>query len=725
MRGTKQQSHRGNERGQAMVIFAIILPLILAFGSFVITIGNWWVHKRHLQTQVDAAALATAPDFVGCFFAPDAANQAIATQAVAYAGDTRRDPATVNLQVQQPDDVFAVLNSSSYWAQSNGTDPNLPTPGYGLDYSMPPVDSQGNPTTDSKPCSIKALDVKATDDEAPTLWGWLPFVASPKAHAKVEIRRLRSTSGMLPLAVPEVDPQAVAAIFVDEEDGSVLSALELNPATCPAGPYKCWALDFPSVLINTDNIGVVVLLSRGDPDPDLGGTLTDMCTQDPGFVICHAGDGNQDGLSFIHGYSTSSSGVDLQNPRVRDVDLIDVTCAAGGDLSSPYFLFYGECTVNIQAIIDFGTTLAPDPTTFPNCVHVTSNPGGTMTFAGDTPDGALFTGSFTLAEFSGRNVVDIDWESRNPARNNCNQRVSGTFPRVAAPYVANDDSGPVQYLTVENLSAPFGLANSTPQSSTARPIRVTVGLQPPLEALGQATDPPILLRLGSNPGSQTQALDCDDSNLAGPSGNHSNFVAEFTDGCLTTYEINYDDWSVPPDGTLEWADIDCSEYPYGNQPPPLQINDPLPNCIAIQTGVAAGQFKQAIENRFASPCSDNNWPDQSATPQEVEDFFDTYDFTNDKRYVTLVVADFTAFQSQGSSEPRPLKVFAGFYYTGSGPVFCQGDDPHPLGVTGQRARFDMWGHFVNIVEFSGQGTPSDDLCNFGADPSVCIAVLVE
>ena len=160
-----------------------------------------------------------------------------------------------------------------------------------------------------------------------------------------------------------------------------------------------------------------------------------------------------------------------------------------------------------------------------------------------------------------------------------------------------------------------------------------------------------------------------------------------------------------------------SDHPFGQQPPPDQFNTPFPNCIAIQTGVTAGQFQQALQARFASPCTTNHWPKPTATDLEVETFFGPiadggHNFLNDPRYVTLVISDFTAFLGSGSSEPRPIKIFAGFYYTGSGSAFCTGDDPHPLGVTGQRARFDMWGHYVNIVEFTGQANPADPLCDF-------------
>ena len=53
------------ESGQVVVLFGLLLPMILAMGAVVMDIGNWYVHKRHLQTQVDAAALAAAPSFTG------------------------------------------------------------------------------------------------------------------------------------------------------------------------------------------------------------------------------------------------------------------------------------------------------------------------------------------------------------------------------------------------------------------------------------------------------------------------------------------------------------------------------------------------------------------------------------------------------------------------------------------------------------------------------------
>ena len=54
-----------DERGQVVVLFALLIPMLLALGAVVLDVGNWYVHKRHLQTLVDAGALAGAPKFVG------------------------------------------------------------------------------------------------------------------------------------------------------------------------------------------------------------------------------------------------------------------------------------------------------------------------------------------------------------------------------------------------------------------------------------------------------------------------------------------------------------------------------------------------------------------------------------------------------------------------------------------------------------------------------------
>jgi len=178
-----------SERGQVAVLFALLIPVLFALAAVVLDIGNWYVHKRHLQTQVDAAALAPAPEFSGCFDPNGWAgtDQAIESRALGLAGDTLRpgilgtnSSTTTNLQVQEPGDVRVVLNSDRYWQPSDGYDP---TGGYGLDKTLDSADAD----TDGGFCNEKAIDVKATDEDAPPLWGLIPLTPSPKSHARAEI----------------------------------------------------------------------------------------------------------------------------------------------------------------------------------------------------------------------------------------------------------------------------------------------------------------------------------------------------------------------------------------------------------------------------------------------------------------------------------------------------------------------------------------------------------
>lgn len=718
-----------DQRGVAMVLLAIVLPLILALGSFVITVGNWYVHKKHLQTQVDAGAFAGATKFVGCSFQfgdPVAANDAIRAAALRYAGDTNRDPSTANVQVQQPGDIHVVLNSARYWAK------NDPPDGIGLDNTL---DHDSNPLTPGDPCSSKTLDVKATDDEAPTLWGWIPFVASPKTKARVEIRQIKEQSAMLPWAVPEIDPEAVAAIFVDENTGAVIDWQLLMKTDLPP-PFSEWITSAAeeNVTIPSENTGVVILVSKEDDTPSLStggaGTLTTICGQSPGLVACYGGDGNLDGLTFIHGWSDAAGAPGT--PQIRDVSLFSVTCT--DDLSAPYFLLTGDCDVGATAVIDFGFSGDPTPAPpagigaqvklkGPGC----GGQGCTMSYAGPaaSPTESIWISSqsATVGAASGRENFSISWQTEPTV----GTTASGSFPGVAHPYVADDASGPVMYLELDTSDAGVLDANSRNQGDIS--VIVTVGLNKPLE-IRDPLEPPILLRYASPSGSLNQALDCDTG---------VTFTNEIINGCQTIYGLNYDDWDGDPSTPKTWADITCSAYPNPSDLPPPTFEPPAgqaaPNCVAAKTGDVIA-FRKGLAARFEKPtCAPNNWPEDQPPaghgPEDdavIKDFFLNYDFANDRRYVTLIITDFTAFTDQGA-ENEPIKYFAGFYATGwdIGPqnTGCPGEnDPHPLGFGPKKDNGDVWGHFVNIVIFSSAGKPNKDLCNFD-EIGNCIAVLVE
>lgn len=735
---TSTTARAERERGQVVLIFALLIPVIFAIGAVVLDIGNWYVHKRHLQTQVDAAALASGPQFVGCFHDPVAANLAIASRALAFAGDTLRPGqyapsaplSTTNKQLQEPDDVRVALNSNRYWDKPDGLVPG--TNGYGLDHTIE------SPAGD--PCSTTYLDVKATDDDAPPLWGLIPFTPSPKAHAKVKIFDEDTARGMLPWAVPEVDPARIAAIFVNEENGVVFDSWYLDPADT-ALPWSEWegqgAITFGGV---NDRTSVVILISKNDATPAITGLLTDICTQDPGLVTCYAGSGQTSGVSHIHAYDGGASG-SLANPAIREVELTKVGCSAA-DQSAPYFTLDGEtpdeaCSAGIRAVINFGVP-GVDPTVLPRCARV---PGFTWSDDG-TPHGQWTGGSMSLPAGSGRQELDLSWTSGPKNASDCGnpsqQPNSGSFNVVAAPYIANGASGPVQYLKLTAKNDPGCLGADVPDANSVEKddycYKVQVGVPVPLQ-VKPYTDPPILLRMASPSGSQNQAFDCD---------KNRNFETEIEFGCDTTYIENY----VDPDGPsgpapAQWNNILCTGWGPTNLPPPTPGPGPPPypsDCVITETGDKTGPMRQGLAARFETPsCVPNNWPDNVA---EATTFFgpDGGGYGNDKRYVTLVITDDTAFGGSGS-DPLPIKYFAGFYVTGwdvggessgcpdpdgLGPL--KGNDPHPIygsSYPPSRDNGDIWGYFVDIVKFSSEGNPSENECDFGGAPASCVAVLVE
>lgn len=114
--------------------------------------------------------------------------------------------------------------------------------------------------------------------------------------------------------MPDIEPEAVVAIFVDENvdvnTSHVLPnsqlLLERDDVNLPFSEWVTPAGDctIPGpecVDLASENTGVIILVSKVNDDPLRTGTLPEICGQDPGLVTCYAGAGNQDGLTFIHG----------------------------------------------------------------------------------------------------------------------------------------------------------------------------------------------------------------------------------------------------------------------------------------------------------------------------------------------------------------------------------------------------------------------------------------
>src|SRR3954454_16206848 len=51
-----------HERGGVLLLVGLCMPVLIGFTGLVIDVGNHFEHRRHLQTQADAAVLAAAGD---------------------------------------------------------------------------------------------------------------------------------------------------------------------------------------------------------------------------------------------------------------------------------------------------------------------------------------------------------------------------------------------------------------------------------------------------------------------------------------------------------------------------------------------------------------------------------------------------------------------------------------------------------------------------------------
>src|SRR5260221_7836940 len=56
-----------SERGSVLIFVAVMVPVLIAAFAIVVDVGNWFVHKRSLQNEVDAAALAGGSAWGYCF----------------------------------------------------------------------------------------------------------------------------------------------------------------------------------------------------------------------------------------------------------------------------------------------------------------------------------------------------------------------------------------------------------------------------------------------------------------------------------------------------------------------------------------------------------------------------------------------------------------------------------------------------------------------------------
>src|SRR5439155_7448156 len=174
-----------DDRGAVLVMMAFALPAIIGFAIRVVDGGNWFAHKRHLQLQADAGALAGGSYFQDCIGNTASASTQIANTARLYAGD----PGVIgsyNGQIGNANKgaITVLLNSKTFAAKSPPPDDTVAVP-------------QNQPTL----CDAKQLDGKITEADLPFFLKKLAVVPAINAQARVEIQKVGSEYDVRPIAI--------------------------------------------------------------------------------------------------------------------------------------------------------------------------------------------------------------------------------------------------------------------------------------------------------------------------------------------------------------------------------------------------------------------------------------------------------------------------------------------------------------------------------------------
>ncbi len=653
-----------------LVFVAVCLPAILLLSSFVIDVGNWFQHQRHLQTQADAAALAAAGD---ARFPCDASVNAAISARIEEYGKTR------NPQVggTPADRVEWALNSRHWPRQSAAGDRVDPT------------------VVEGAPCSARMIDVKMSEHDLPWFFEATGLVDHINVKARVSLFAITRRSGALPVGVPDVNPEAVRVWFVDETT---------SPPTQIPGSSKLLKLrrgaDGGPVFENglqiwdnaADNSGTAVPLKVEQSRIGMRVALSrDPATTDCSDPVVECFDASSaNGLLFLRGHATTPAVVDGSQPELRDAWLLPGTCGDGYYSSAT-----AACTVQLNGRIDF----APNATS--RTVQALAG-GKTYAMTLDATDGMWKTAAAIPVATGSSVAVDVRVEQKSgtfgaTACTNGSPCVR-TFANVQRHVSATDArSGPIRQLVVSN-GAGTG-ANSlerctATQTSCTHDLTVRVGLLGGIQYASSASSPPIALRVAGG-GSQNQSLDCDPA--------RSQLKEEILHGCAPTYAVNR---STPcPAGA---QDLWGTAQPW--------------RCVAIQTGAAVNQVPAGMNARIlgdekATACtSPNHWPAVLTNNLLLD---------GDPRLVPVFVTPYGSFGGSGSGTV-PVRNFAYFYVTGwagsgggfSNPCEGFGDDLVPQGAG------YIIGHFVKYVVRINDGSSGDTPCDFRA-ASPCVAVLTE
>jgi hypothetical protein len=654
-----------SERGSVLVTFAVFAPVAILFAAFAIDAGNWFMHKRHLQVQADAGALAAAQEFQPCISAAvyEKAGQygGAASVTTAPSGTATSPTPLFNPQVGGTAQmrIHELINSKTYYKQPS------------------PVDGTAEEKT---PCEAEMVDVKITESGLP--WFWRAFSSVPyiNAHARVEILQETRASKVEPLAVAETAPVAAAAYFVDEDNKN---ALLKKAALSDLGPnsegQEVWSnASLPlELVVNHPHVGVVIALSGNKSDTTCGDANVECFGRKA--EIERASLTSAEPLLHVAGYSLAGSGT-LAAPLARHVTLSN---PAPGTCTDGYFSnSAATCTFTISAKLDYGSAITKG-------VTVTAL-GAALAFNSST---GLWTGTPTLAAGTGSNEVSLLVKCKKETTSACPAKsTEATVKDVHRIYAASSThSGSIKGAWISEVGGlpqdanSYEVCEAQDGSSCTHKLIATIDVAGSLANAAGFADPPRPLKFEGNQG---VIVGCPPT-TAGESA--SEYRDHLQNGCPGSYTINTADSSCT--ATIE--PFDC-----------LKVG-----IHGKKTGALKG-IGERIEGTAGTQfyCA-NNWKDNNkgGVPMIPKD---------DSRIVEVFIMPYGSVNEAGqallASGEVPIQDFAAFYVTGFPGDKCRSDPA--------TSDAEVVGHFIKYVSTVNNGGGSKCVLNsFG----VCVAVLTK
>ena len=642
----------------------------ILLGAVVVEVGQWLSHRRHVQVRADAAALSGGQILAECFNVGTAgtggnlselqADTDIENAARDYGGLSSNKNITRGLDQRTGEQSLMSFQGNRYPDQ----------PGVTRDLQNECFKADGSANL--------MLDVKMAETGIPKFFGFSPL-ETVHGWARVQLQQIKSLIPSLPFAIPDVRVQ-VAVTFVNAA-GAALPGCSNGCVFKLGGPTQSGGLNvyssnatIPLPAANS-NVRMRVGIGANPGSCAVGVTPTGYTCFD---------DGSNNGLVVLRSYNPTAAG----GPNSPVLRAVTPTTCSGTPFFSDFQATAGACSAGVTATVDWGSTGPPAN------AHVQATVNGTrltMTQAGNNQ--WVSTTPLSLNTLQGPYPVTMGWCVGTCGNNNSftaftgnpvQQIFSGSDSPILDVRVLDQNTGSAFYSfpqnaagnATANLAVFVGLSNGV-----HLPTRCSNGTSG--ATYNCPGDPAVFLRNVIQNGS-------DDSLTLTINCGHSTIQDDIQFGCTQPYSPNTAD--VCPD--------------VGTPPNP-------PDCALTRQGGKVGPVQAAMSARFApgGVCDLNNYPNYK--PGDT-----------DQRAVTLIITDWNAFSTSGSTTV-PVVTFATFYVTGwdGAPSSCNGvNQPAPPGDT---KKADIWGHYIADVNIGA--IPSGTVCvGPGQQPGVvpCAIALV-